>query len=95
MNKEVHPKMYLYRRIVEAKLFIDKNYHQKIDLNTISDQACFSKYHFLRLFKKAYGNVPRYYPKAADVNGSGYPDILWWPNFISSSPAPDETAWGP
>lgn len=56
-----HPKMYLYRRIVEAKLFIDTNYHRKIDLDQISDQAHFSKFHFLRLFKQSVGKSPHQY----------------------------------
>jgi len=32
-----YPKVYLYRRIVQAKLFIDANYADEIDLNNISD----------------------------------------------------------
>lgn len=48
-----HSKMYMYRRIVEAKLFIDQHYYEKINLNKIANQAYFSKYHFLRLFKEA------------------------------------------
>ena len=61
MSQEIHPKMYMYRRIVEAKLFIDTHYAQKIELDKISDQASFSKYHFLRLFKAAYGKSPHQY----------------------------------
>jgi AraC-like DNA-binding protein len=55
------PKIYLYRRLVQAKLFIDKNYHDAIDLNDIADEAYFSKYHFIRLFKKIYGKTPHQY----------------------------------
>ena len=58
---KTNPKMYMYRRVVEAKLFIDNHYHEKIDLNNISNQAHFSKYHFLRLFKKAFGKSPHQY----------------------------------
>ena len=61
MSSEIHPKMYMYRRIVEAKLYIDAHYAEKIELDKISDQACFSKYHFLRLFKAAYGRSPHQY----------------------------------
>ncbi len=62
MDKQaLHPKMYMYRRIVEAKLFIDKNYQQKIDLDNIANQAHFSKFHFLRLFKNAFGKSPHQY----------------------------------
>lgn len=55
------PKIYIYRRLVQAKLFIDKNYHDTIDLNDIADEAYFSKYHFIRLFKNIYGKTPHQY----------------------------------
>jgi hypothetical protein len=38
---EEYPKIYLYRRIVQAKLFIDSHYAEKIDLDNISDEAYF------------------------------------------------------
>lgn len=56
-----YPKVYLYRRIVQAKLFIDDNYADDIDLHNIADEACFSKFHFMRLFKKAYNRTPHQY----------------------------------
>jgi AraC-like DNA-binding protein len=60
--KEVnYPKVYLYRRIVQAKIFIDQNYAEQIDLDNISDEAYFSKFHFIRLFKKVYGKTPHQY----------------------------------
>ena len=61
MEKDIHPKMYLYRRVVAAKLYIDANYAKKIDLSKIADQAHYSKYHFLRIFKQAYGKSPHKY----------------------------------
>jgi len=61
MVQEQYPKVYLYRRIVQAKLFIDKHYADNIDLNNISDEAYFSKFHFTRLFKKIYGRTPHQY----------------------------------
>ena len=57
----IDSKFYLYRRIVNAKLFIDKNYYENIDLDNISNQANFSKYHFIRLFKSVYGKTPHQY----------------------------------
>ena len=54
-------KSYLYQRIVGAKLFIDNNYAGKLDLDLISDEAFFSKFHFIRLFKKTYGKTPHQY----------------------------------
>lgn len=53
--------MYLYKRIVEAKLYIDAHFVDKIDLDNMASQACFSKYHFLRLFKQAFGTSPHQY----------------------------------
>jgi AraC-like DNA-binding protein len=58
---ELYPRVYLYRRIVQSKLFIDANFSTRIDLDAISEQACFSKFHFLRLFKKIYGKAPHQY----------------------------------
>ena len=58
---EQYPKLYLYRRIVQAKLFIDENYGSNIDLSSISDEACFSKSHFIRLFQSIYNKTPHQY----------------------------------
>jgi AraC-like DNA-binding protein len=58
---EEYPKIYLYRRIVQAKLFIDNHYPENIDLDNISDEAYFSKFHFIRLLKKIYGKTPHQY----------------------------------
>ena len=56
-----YPKIYLYKRIVQAKLFIDNHFSDHIDLNNISDEAYFSKFHFIRLFKTIYGHTPHQY----------------------------------
>jgi AraC-like DNA-binding protein len=61
MSKEEYQKVYLYRRIVQAKLFIDHNYGGNIDVDNIADEAFFSKFHFIRLFKKIYGKTPHQY----------------------------------
>ncbi|MEP6750141.1 MAG: AraC family transcriptional regulator [Bacteroidota bacterium] len=61
MKTQQYPKVYLYKRIVQAKLFIDNNYADKIDINNISDKAYFSPFHFIRLFKKIYGKTPHQY----------------------------------
>jgi AraC-like DNA-binding protein len=58
---EQYPKVYLYRRIVQAKLFIDNHYSNNIDLDNIADEAYFSKFHFIRLFKNIYGKTPHQY----------------------------------
>lgn len=59
--KEQFPKIYLYRRIVQAKIFIDENFAGNINLDAIADEAFFSKFHFIRLFKMAYGKTPHQY----------------------------------
>ena len=53
-----YPKVYLYRRIVQAKLYIDAHYAHRIDLDNIAEEAHFSKFHFIRLFKEIYGKTP-------------------------------------
>lgn len=61
MTEHIYPKMNLYKRIVEAKLFIDRHYEESIQVNNIAGEACFSKFHFIRLFKKIYGSTPHRY----------------------------------
>lgn len=56
-----YPKIYLYRRIVQAKLFIDARYAEHIDLRSIADEALISRFHFVRLFKSVYGRTPHQY----------------------------------
>jgi len=58
---EQYPKIYLYRRVVQAKLFIDNSFAENIDLEQIADEACFSKFHFIRLFKTIYNKTPHQY----------------------------------
>jgi AraC-like DNA-binding protein len=61
MINEQYPKIYLYRRLVQAKLFIDAHYLDNIDLDNIADEACFSKFHFIRQFKSIYRKTPHQY----------------------------------
>ena len=61
MVNHEYPKGYLYKRMVQAKLFIDAHYSEKIDLDDIADEACFSKFHFIRLFRSLYGKTPHQY----------------------------------
>ncbi len=60
-SREPYPKVYLYRRIVYAKLFIDAHYADNIDLDNIAGEAAFSKYHFIRLFSVTYKKTPYQY----------------------------------
>ncbi|MEJ0056568.1 MAG: AraC family transcriptional regulator [Bacteroidota bacterium] len=61
MEEFSYPKIYLYRRVVQAKLYMDRNYSKHINLANIADEAFFSKFHFIRLFKKSYGKTPHHY----------------------------------
>ncbi len=56
-----YPRSYLYRRLVAAKLFMDAHFTARIDIACIASQACFSTFHFIRLFKKIYGTPPHQY----------------------------------
>ena len=51
----------IYQRIAAAKVFIDKNYHEDIDLEQISQQAFLSRFHFHRLFRQVYKRTPHQY----------------------------------
>jgi AraC-like DNA-binding protein len=68
MESSSYPKIYLYKRIVHAKLFIDNHFAEKIDLNNIADEAHFSKFHFIRLFKYIYGKTPHHYLTQVRIN---------------------------
>ena len=70
MTTGQYPKVYLYRRIVQAKLFIDSNYANNIDLGNIADEAYFSKFHFIRLFKKIYNKTPHQYLKVVRIENA-------------------------
>ena len=54
-------KGYLYKRIVEAKVLIDKGYMTCLTVDKIASVACFSKFHFIRLFRDAYHITPHRY----------------------------------
>jgi AraC-like DNA-binding protein len=88
---EQYEKLYLYKRIVQSKLFIDNNFADNIDLDKIADQACFSKFHFIRLFKAIYGKSPHNYlisvriekAKKFLADGISILDVSQWVGFES------------
>ena len=51
----------IYQRIVAAKVYIDENYQESIDLEQISKQAFLSRFHFHRLFRQVYKRTPLQY----------------------------------
>jgi AraC-like DNA-binding protein len=55
------------QRLRHAREFIDTSYHLPLDLNQISQQAFFSPYHFLRLFRKTFHQTPHEYLTARRI----------------------------
>ncbi|HEV2482689.1 MAG TPA: AraC family transcriptional regulator [Puia sp.] len=51
----------LYKRLSHSIDYIHSAFPDAIDLATMAAAACLSKYHFLRLFKQAYGVSPYQY----------------------------------
>jgi AraC-like DNA-binding protein len=51
----------IYQRIVSAKVYIDNNYQQSINLKQISQKAFLSRFHFHRLFRRIYKKTPHEY----------------------------------
>ncbi len=68
LAQEDYPKAYLYRRIVQAKMFIDEHFREKINLDEIAEEASFSRFHFIRLFRAAYGSTPHQYLVSLRMN---------------------------
>ena len=56
-----YPRSYLYRRVVGAKLFMDAHFTDRIGIGCIARKACFSSFHFIRLFKSIYNTTPHQY----------------------------------
>lgn len=91
MSSQPYPRMYLYRRLVQAKLFIDTHYAEPIDLDAIADEAYFSKFHFIKQFKNIYHRTPHQYlmhvriEKARDLLNAGNPvaDVCYAVGFES------------
>ena len=48
-------------RLSRARALIDNCYDDPLSLDQISAQACFSRYHFLRLFRQVYEQTPHQY----------------------------------
>jgi len=63
-----YPKEYFYKKIVAAKLYIDKCYAENIDVENIAVEAHFSKFDFIRQFKNTYGRTPYNYLKQIRLN---------------------------
>jgi AraC-like DNA-binding protein len=51
----------IYQRVVSAKMFIDDNFEESINLEQISKQAFLSRFHFHRIFTAVYQKTPHRY----------------------------------
>ena len=51
----------IYERVVTAKMYMDDNFHESLNLDHISQQAFFSRFHFHRLFTRIYRKTPHQY----------------------------------
>lgn len=51
----------IYQRLCHARAFIDDHCCHQLSLDQISSEACFSRYHFLRLFRRAFDQTPHQY----------------------------------
>lgn len=61
IKNQYYPKSHVANHLIRAKRFIDQNFCENIDLETISDFSFLSKFHFIRSFKKCYGKTPHQY----------------------------------
>lgn len=50
-----------FRRLNRARRLIDEYFHLPLDLDQISSEACLSRFHFLRLFRRAFNKTPHQY----------------------------------
>lgn len=51
----------IYERIVTAKIYIDDNFQEPLELEQISRHAYLSRFHFHRLFTRIYRKTPHQY----------------------------------
>ena len=61
LSKTLYPHDDLTRQVKAAKLYIDKNFSEDINLDKIAGKALVSKFHFIRVFKRYYGRTPNQY----------------------------------
>lgn len=45
-------------RILRARILVEQGYPGPLELADLARAACYSRYHFLRLFEQAYGETP-------------------------------------
>ena len=48
-------------RLARARVVLDSRYHDDVQLAQLARAACYSRYHFLRLFTRVYAETPHRY----------------------------------
>lgn len=61
LRKAVYPHEDLGEKVIRVKEYIDRHYGCMINLDAMAREACMSKFHFIRLFRKYYGRTPHVY----------------------------------
>jgi AraC-like DNA-binding protein len=61
LSKTLYPHDDLTRQIKSAKLYIDRNFSEDLNIDKIAGKALVSKFHFIRVFKRYYGRTPNQY----------------------------------
>lgn len=59
--KEHYLPAYHYVRVRQSRAFMEKYLSEQIEVEKIASVACMSRFHFIRIFKRAYGLSPRQY----------------------------------
>jgi AraC-like DNA-binding protein len=72
IKTEIYSKEYLCEQVIQSKLFIEKEFSRNISLDDIANEAFFSKFHFIRVFKKHYGRTPYQYLKEIRITKAKY-----------------------
>jgi len=67
LKKVLYPHDDLTNQIIGAKVYIEKHFSEDINLDKIANKALISKFHFIRLFKKYYGQTPNQYLQAVRI----------------------------
>jgi len=65
-------RMELFRRLGLARDFMEAHLGESLDLATVSREAALSPYHFLRVFKSAFGLTPHQFVSRERLRYAGY-----------------------
>lgn len=65
------PGMVRLRQLRRAKDLMDRDWSQPLDVDAVAAHAGYSRYHFLRAFKAAYGETPGQYLTRRRVERAG------------------------